>query len=63
MLNVMEGGVDELGEGRNMSVVVQEEVERVAPTSLRLNPTYIQVRDYLLSRFSPTESVETHTFF
>ena len=34
-------GVDEVA--RNLSVVVEEEVERVVPTSLRLNPTYIQV--------------------
>jgi hypothetical protein len=28
---------------KNLSVVVKEELERVAPTSLRLNPTYIKV--------------------
>ncbi len=43
------------GEARNVTVVVQEEVERVAPTSLRLNPTYIQVRDGLQRGLNPKE--------
>jgi hypothetical protein len=38
-----DAGHNEEGGVRNVTVVVHEEVERVVPTSLRVNPTYIQV--------------------